>query len=94
MPLIVCDKCENIANTSGSTYWHKNMGLYPPEHEGKVYCEDCLPSHYASGAPVQREPRGRKKTPATPENVARDSAHFIYLGRFEKYRTRDYGDHK
>lgn len=96
MPLIVCDKCECIANTSGSTYWHRNLDIYGPEHDGKVLCEDCLPETYSNGNPTPN--RGRvsdePKTPVTVEAIVRSSAHFIYLGRFEQYRTRAYGDHK
>lgn len=93
MPLIVCDKCECIANTTESNYWSHGMDIWPEDVRGKVLCDGCFPPTYASGEPVQREPRRTSKTPITVEAIVRSSAHFIHLGRFEVHRTRDYGDH-
>ena len=95
MPLIVCDKCECVANTTESNYWSHGMDIWPEGVRGQVLCEDCFPPTYASGSPVPpKHESPRKKSKATIEGVARSSAHFIHLGRFEAHRTRAYGDHE
>lgn len=98
MPLFVCDKCDGIDNTACGGTWHtRNMDIWPEEVQGKALCAECTPANFKGGEANDRGGKwhGRfEKRTMTPEKAAsNDSAHYVYLGRFEQYRGRRWADY-
>ncbi|MFT5849338.1 MAG: hypothetical protein ACI9H6_000143 [Patiriisocius sp.] len=94
MPLIVCDLCNAIDNTSFAIYWERNEDCFDdPDLKGKALCSACSPSTYSDGEPTRCKGlwSGRfTKVIATEEHMkTEDLRNFVHLGPFEHLRTSD-----